>query len=311
MKKMTLMLISTVLILSSSVWASPLNRTHVPAEAKWLVHVDFDTFATSEIWRLVSQEISEKNQKKIDAITNLFGIDPTKDIFGATLYGMDSKEENAVVMIYGRFDKEKLLSLLALNEAYAESEYNGQKLYHWLDEKDNKEKVGIFATDALIVISQSEQAVQAAVDLQAGKTSSLASQRNAPLARLVEAPENAFMVIAADGLAELHKNNHHAAILQNSKMLATVVGEDNGDMYLHVDLTAETNEAAMQIEQVLGGIKAFIALKHAEQPDITSLLLATTLERSENQLFLSVRYPSAKLFEIIKNKKSCLVEEIE
>ena len=309
MKKMTLMLISAVLIFSSSVWGSPLNRAHVPAEAKWLLHVDFDAFGDSEMWGLISQEISEKDQKKIDAVANLFGTDPTKDIYGATIYGEDSQEENAVVMIYGRFDKAKLLSLLVLNEAYDESEYNGQKLYHWLDEKDNKHKVGTFAKDDLVVISQSEETVWTTVDLLAGESNSLADQEDAPLAKLVEAPENSFVVMAADGLAELNKNKDHIEILQNSQMMAAIVGEDNGDMYLHVDLTAETNEAAMQIEQVLGGIKAFIALKNTNEPDIMSLLQATTLERNENQLVLSVRYPSAKLFEIIKDKKDYLAEE--
>ena len=153
MKKMTVMLLISVLILSSSGWAAPLNRTHVPAGAKWLVHADFDAFDGTEMWRLISQTISEKDQKKIDAIATLFGSDPTRDIYGATLYGTDAKEENAVVMIYGRFDKEKLLGLLVLNETYDESEYNGQKLYHWVDEKDNKQKVGMFATDRLIVRS--------------------------------------------------------------------------------------------------------------------------------------------------------------
>jgi hypothetical protein len=303
MKQTTFFLLSAVLIVSSSGWAAPLNRSHVPAEAKWLLHLDFDAFGDSELWRLVSQEISEKEQKKIDAITALLDSDPTKDIHGATLYGTDSQEENAVVMLYGRFNKEKLLSLLVLNEAYAEDEYNGRKLYHWVDEKDNKQKVGMFATDSLIVISQSEQSVQASVDLLAGQVNSLAGQADAPLGTLVETPENAFMVIAADGLAELNKDKQHAAILQNSKMMAVVVGENNGDLYLKVNLTAETDEAAMQIEQVLVGIKSFIALKYVNEPEIMSLFQATTLQRNENKLSMTVQYSSAKLFEMIKAKR--------
>jgi len=309
MKKMFLLPLSAILMLSSLAWAAPLNQTHVPAEAKWLIHVDVDAIVGTEMWRLVTQDISEKVRKKIDAITNLLGSDPTRDIYGATLYGIDSNEENAVVMIYGRFNKEKLLSLLVLNEAYAESDYNGQKLYHWLDEKDNKNKVGMFAADDLIVISQSEQAVAALVDLRAGQGSSLASQEDAALSTLVEAPEDALMVMAADGLAELQNDDDHIAILKNSKMMAAVVSENDGNMNLYVDLTAETIDAAIQIEQVLGGIKAFIALKHAKQPEIISLLQAVTLERNENQLLLTVQYPSEKLFEIINNRRNSSIEQ--
>ena len=308
---MTLMFLSAVLVISSQGWTAPLNRTHVPVEANWVLHVDLDAFGGSEMWRLVSQEISDENQRKIDAITNLLGTDPTKDIYGATLYGMDAKEENAVVMIYGQFDKEKLLSLLALNEAYAESNYNGQKLYHWLDEKDHKQKVGTFATDSLIVISQSELAVQATVDLLAGQGNSLASQEGAPLSTLVEAPEDAFLVMAVDRLADLSEGKHDAAILEKSKMMAVVVAENDGDMYLYVDLTAETIEAALQIEQVLGGIRAFIELTNTKRPEVASLVQAVTLERNENQLLLTIRYPSVELFEMIKNRNDSSVEVSE
>ncbi|MHC4689459.1 MAG: hypothetical protein ACYS5F_07430 [Planctomycetota bacterium] len=145
MKNITLMMLCAVFMLSGSSLAAPLNHMHIPAEAKWLIHADFEAFKNTQMWQLMSQNISAEDQEKIDAITYIFGSDPTKDIYGITLYGENSEEENAVVMIYGRFDKEKLLGLLAQNEAYVESEYNGRKLYHWFDDDDNKMKVGMFA----------------------------------------------------------------------------------------------------------------------------------------------------------------------
>ncbi|MHC4151116.1 MAG: hypothetical protein ACYSSP_03355 [Planctomycetota bacterium] len=170
MKNITLMMLCAVFMLSGSSLAAPLNHMHIPAEAKWLIHADFEAFKNTQMWQLMSQNISAEDQEKIDAITYIFGSDPTKDIYGITLYGenseeenavvMNSEEENAVVMIYGRFDKEKLLGLLAQNEAYVESEYNGRKLYHWFDDDDNKMKVGMFAADDLIVTSQSQHAAR-------------------------------------------------------------------------------------------------------------------------------------------------------
>ena len=304
MKKMILLLLCTFLALSNLAWSAPLNQSQVPADAKWLIHLDIDAFTRTQMWQLINQEIDENLQKKINAITNLLGSDPTRDIYGATLYGIDANEENAVFMIYGRFDREKLISLLVLNEAYAESDYQGQKLYHWLDEKDNKHKVGIFAADDLIVISQSEKAVTAQVDLLSGQTKALADQDDAPLAKMVDAPEKAFLLLAADGLAELSRDIHHVAVLKNSKMMAALVSEDDANMNLSVDLTAQSTEAAIQIENVLNGIKSFVELKHAEQPEILALLQAVTLVQNENQLFLNAQFPSEKLFEIIKNHKN-------
>jgi hypothetical protein len=307
--KKTLLIVA--LMLSSSALAAPLNRTHVPAEAKWLLHVNLEAFANTEMARLIGDQISEKDLKKIDAFASLFGFDLTKDIHGVTIYGSDAAEENATVLLYGQFDKQILLSLLILNEAYGETQYKDSKLYHWLDGKDNKKKIGMFAADNLIVISQSELSVQATADLLAGEITSLDSQNDAPLAALLESSENALVVIAADQLAELNKGKEHTAILQNSKMMAAVVIENNGDMYLSVNLTTKTDEAAMQIEQVLNGIKAFVALKHADQPETISLLNAATLIRDENKLLLNVKYSSLKLLEIIKTKKKAIANIAE
>jgi len=304
MKKMTLMLLSAVLTLSSSGWAAPINRTHVPADAKWLLHVDFEVFARTEMWRLINQEISEKDWITFDEIESIFGIDITKDIYGATLYGTDSKEENAVVAIYGLFDKERLLTMLAYNQFYRESEYNGRMLFHWMGEKDNKQFVGMFATDGMIVISQSEQAVQNTADVLAGQVNSLVSQEDAPLATLVDTPENTFLVLAADGLTKLLKDNKDVEILQKTKSMSVVICEKKGEIYLHVELTTNTIEAATQIEEMLTGIRAFVELKNAEQPEVILLLQAINLEQKEKRLFLAFQYSSAKLFEIAKYLKN-------
>ena len=302
MKKMIIMMIGVLLLLSGTICAGPLNPAQVSAEAKWVVHANFDEFASSEMWWMISQELSKKDWKKIDAITKLFGSDPTKDIYGITLFGKDAKEENATVLINGKYEKEKLLSLLSMNDEYAESQYKGKTLYHWLDENDNKKKVGMFASEELIVISQSEDSVEAAADLLASEKDSLASAEDSALAKLVDTRQDAIVVMAAEGLSELSKNRKNNTILRNSNMMAVVAGEENGDLYLHVDLTAETAEAAIQIEQILGGIGSFIELKHSDEPEVLALLDSVILERTGKQLFLTVKYPSAKLFEMVKDR---------
>ena len=206
MKKTVFTLLLAVVVFSASLSAAPLNQTQVPSQAKWLMHVDFQAFANSQMGQMVIQSITPRDQKKIDAFTNLLGSDISKDFYGLTVYGPDAKEENAVAMFNGKFDRKKLISILILNKKYSEVQYSGRKLHHWLDEKDGKNKVGVFAADDLIVISQSEPAVQAALDMLDGNSDSLASENNAPLASLVQAPEGAMLIVAADGLAELNKD---------------------------------------------------------------------------------------------------------
>ena len=301
--KKSLMFLCIVLMFSGISFAAPVNQANVPIGAKWVMHVDLDSFGSSEMWSLISQEISPEDHKKLDALTNLIGSDPTKDIYGITLYGSDATEENAVVLINGKFNKEKLISLLVLNDSYSGTEYNGLKLHSWLDEKDNKTKVGAFVKDDLIVISQNKDQVKAFVDLKAGKGISLATQKDAPLATLSKAPKDAIIVMAANDISELNRDKQHDVVLRNSKFMAVVAGEDNGDMYMSIELIAESNESATQIEKMLAGIKAIAEMQTSNNPELLAVINSINFTRNESQLVLSVQYPSVKLYNMMKKMR--------
>ena len=88
--------------------------------------------------------------------------------------------------------------------------------------------------------------------------------------------------------------------MQNSKTITVIAGEKQGNMFLTASLTTDSPEAAIQIEQSLIGMQAFATMKNAENPKIVALLQAITLQRNENQLSLTVKYPSAKLLDVLK-----------
>ncbi len=285
-------------------FAAALNPSHVPAEAKWVVHSDFDSFRRSELWSLIEVEIREDHQQKLDEIEEVFGSDLMQDVYGVTLFGKDSGEENAVILIYGRYDQEKLVSLLEMNDAYESKEYARKKLHFWVDEDDHKDKVGAFAGERLIVMSQREEPVRAMLDLLSGKEQTLAQVNEGPLAGLAQAPAGAFMVMAAEDLAQLSKKDKNAAIFHKSNMMAVVAGENENDVYMYADLTAENELAAQQIEQVLYGIQAFAALKNTRNPEMVSFINSIKLERNANQLYLTLRSPAMTVFKILEAKTS-------
>ena len=295
-------LITLLLAVSTMSLATPINRLYIPSNSKWLFHVDFDAFRDSKMGSLIEQEITAAHQKKIEGLATLLGTDLTQDLYGFTLCGPNADDTKAAALIYAKYDKEKLLALLGMNEKYAESSYQEQTIYHWFDEKQSRDQVGAFATEELIVISQSKDTVTAMLDLIKEPSKSIANAQNNALTGLSEAPEGAIMIAAADGLSELTEDKDHAAILKNSKLMAVIIGENNGNMKLNIDLIAENAEAATKIEQVVRGMQAFMTLSNTQQPEINSLIQATTLQRNDNQLALTFQYPSAKLFEMIKAK---------
>ena len=239
-------LISLLLAVSATSVAAPINQQHIPADAKWLFHADFEALRNSEMGTLIGQEIEKGHQKKIEGMTALLGTVLTKDLYGITLYGPDADEINAVALIHAKYNKEKLLALLGMSEKYSESSHQDQTIYHWFDEKHQRDQVGAFATEELIVISQSKAAVTKMLDTLKDPSGSIANVEGNVLAGLSETTGEPMMIAAADELSKLNENNNHAAILKNSKMMAVIICEKNGDMNLKVDGIAESDEAAIK-----------------------------------------------------------------
>lgn len=297
MKNVALLIMAAAL--SAALCAAPLQKEHVPADTKWVFHIDFEAFGASQFGQQVVGELRTQLQPKIDSAKHFLGSDPTRDIHSLTVFGPDADETNAVAMIRGQFDQNKLLALLALNPAYSESIYKEKMLYHWQDEKRNVNQVGAFAADNLIVISQSIDAVQGALDAIAGEKLSLNDQTDAPLWSLTEGTQGAFLVAAADELQTLTQGQDHAAVLRNSRMMTLVADEADGNLRLSIHLEANNVEAAVKVEQVVRGMMAFAALQAQYIPELEPLLQAGNLTRTDALLAFQCHYPSDKLFALI------------
>lgn len=308
MKKIHLLPLAVIAFITAVGFAGSLNTAQVPSSSKWVFHVDFDALRAGTFGQLALAEIQTEHQEKLDAARQLFGTDLTKDMNSVTLHGPDKDQTHAAAVFQGKFDQDKLLSLLILNDAYSKSDYDGYTLHHWIDDKQKKDQVGVFAREDTIVIAQSAETVAVALDAINGKTDTLASQPDSSLAQLCQKQENAILTAAATDLSELTKNDQHAAVLKNSKLLAVLVSEDSGNMKLKTRLEADTVESATQIETVLRGMIAFGALSAAENPDAAKLIQAITLTRIDETLELSAQYPSVDLFDLIKNHKNIDVD---
>lgn len=302
MKKTRYFLFLAFMLTSHSLFAGSLQQDHVSGDTQWLLHVDFDALRASEFGGLMQDEIQTKHQEKIDALAQLLGSDITTDLFGVTMYGTGAGEENAAVLVYGAYDKDTVQALLVLNKAYSKSEYNGWTIHHWTDEKRQKEQYGAFAADDIIVLAQTENMVINTLNVLADKQSSLAEKSDSTLGILCDERKDTIVLIAGEGLASLAEGNEQAAILKNSKLIAALVAETSGNLKLDIHLEAQDEQTAMQIEQMARGMLAFIMLQAQQNPKANELLQTIALTRDKAVLDCTFTYPSADLFEIIKNE---------
>lgn len=306
--KKTIFVCLAILTVSGLAPAGALQEGHVRGDAKWLFHVNFDAFRSSEFGKLVQSDMEAKYADKITALANLLGSDLTRDLRGVTLYGARAGEENASALFYGNYNKDKLLTLLVLNSAYSKSDHNGMTIHHWVEEKKQKEQYGAFAADDLIVIAQTQEAVIATLDVLSGKTASIAQRNDSTLNALFRQQSGAIVLAAAEGLSELAEGHEQAAVLKNSRLFVALAAEDKANLKLDVHLEAQDEESAIQIEQVVRGMLAFASLQSKEHPQIGKLLQSIVLTRDTHTLEGHFSYPSAALYELIQAHANIAIE---
>lgn len=298
MRQAVLVLVMTLTAVYS--FAAPLNHKQVPASAAWIAHVDLETFRSSQFGRLTMEEIKLKFGDKVAALSTLLGTNVLTDIQSLTLYGSDAKETNAASLIRGRFDKEKMLAFLKLNPAYAEITYDDKTMYKWVDDSRKKDQYGAFAAEDLVVIAQSQSTLQRALDVLAGKQPVLADQPQLPLFSMSQAPQGAFVIVAAKGLSEL-AGSEQAAILKNSNLLVFITSERAGVLKAHLQLESESEESATQIEQVVRGMLAFASLQTNNPPMLQKIIQTGIIARNGRKLEFDFSAPSADIFELLKS----------
>ncbi len=297
---MRLFKIILILLVSASAWAGPLESSDVSSSARWVIHVDAQAFWASQMGSQIKQVVDSNTVRaKIDAMKQLFGSDVTADIHSVTLYGADGDDKHAVALVKGKMDRKKLVSMAVLTPRYEKLETGDFVVHQWGGDKaEHKTQYMGFTSDQTLVMSQTRSTVETALKVLAGKADS--ARKTERFKALNRAPDNAFVVVCAEELADLTKGQAHAAMLQRSSMLAFMVGEKNGFFNTTLQLETESPESAGQIEAMGRGILAMGQFQETKVPQAKFLVQACSLKSEDKTVEFSFRYPVEKLMAILK-----------
>jgi hypothetical protein len=274
MKKLLIVLVTSILVVESPVLAGPLVIEQVSGSATWVVHANQEQFKKTQTGQLIRKEMVNLGiEDNLSNFVMVFSFHPLDDVRDVTIYGTGKDSEKAVVLIDGFFDKERILSLLRMNPRYQEIKYGDIVLHQWIDEnqKDpNKLMYGCFYKDDLIVMSAGLDAVKQQVDVLKGKAK---SATNEVFNHAALAANGAFFQAVGKRVGELigEQEDPQAAALKQTDQLGIAVGENEGDFYIDLGLIAKSEEAAQAITQILEGIFAFVSLPNQETPMLAEL----------------------------------------
>jgi len=107
MKKLLMVIVTSVLVLEVPVLAGPLDLEQVSGTASWVVHANQQQFRKTKTGQLVRTEMVNLGlEEHLTNFATIFSFHPIDDVRDVTLYGEGKDRKNAVVLIDGFFDKE-------------------------------------------------------------------------------------------------------------------------------------------------------------------------------------------------------------
>lgn len=248
---------------SPSISGESLQTKLIPAEAKWLIHIDVEKFAQTELKQIL-EKISENNMgREIMGIEKILGINFFNDISAVTMIGMNNDNDEPVVAISGKLDKTHLLGLLKEEESPDEINYGNFLIYNWDDDT-----CGVFAGDNLLIISENRSGIEKVLDTFSGKGKNFSGTSLQRQFRSLS--PDTFLIAAAENISELldeDDDDFGALILQKTESAFFSANEKNGIVRMELSLQTDSPETATNMESMVTGLKAFLFMNDKIDPE--------------------------------------------
>lgn len=284
--------------------AGPLQRSQVAADATWFVHLDFDRLKQTEVGRYFLGEL-EKPQAGISftALRTLIDFDARKKLTAGTLYSRGATPEDAVLLLRGDFEVERLGNVAQAGQDHRRNEHRSYTVHNWLDSMNPARgarptrSYGAMHTNGTIVLGQRFGRVTEAIDVLDGLQSSLA-KTNA--FKPAGAGGGSSFLVGVARLADLSQLAPQAAMLKALKMLTFSATETDNNLALELVLEAENEEAAKNILIFNQGLLALASMQGKQSP-WTRMLQGISARQTNSTVRASLNVSAAELVQMMKD----------
>jgi hypothetical protein len=270
-KKATLLvaaLAGTALFLALPAWPGTVPTSIVPEGARWIAHLDVEKFVATKLYEYLDKDA--RFDIKSGNIARWLNINVRDDVTGLTIFGLGPGEKQAVFALAGKFDKARLLTLIALDENHQEIPYGGFTLYSTGDE------YGAFANDGLIVFSESRDAIEKVLDTAGGKAKNFSSSKLN--AALKDVSSGTFLSGVVEDLAGLSKEVKQSKFVEKAGLMFFMAQEKQDNLHVRVQVTADSPESAKNMVDIAQGLIALARLGEGEGPSAVPAFLVDGLQ---------------------------------
>lgn len=282
--------------------AAPLQRADVAAEPTWVLHLDCDALRPTPIGQYLLSEMEKPEaEANLAGLQSMFNFDPRKQLHGLTLYSTGKTPEEGVLLVYGDFDADRLLTLAKQAADYQSTTHKQHAIHNWVDEKKkarNGVKPRVYAAiqgSHILIFSQQEARVAQALDVLDRAAPSLASSGVFPQ---LGNGGSSFLQAAARKL-DLPESTPNAALLRLAKSARLEIGEAQGQLRATLNLEAEDEAVAKQMALVGQGLIALMKLQK-DNPGSVKLATGLSLKQDGAEVVASLAAPINDAVEVMK-----------
>lgn len=286
-----------LLALGAGAYADGLNREHISADAKWLLHLDCDNLRQTQVGGFLLNHLVAPKAEEIGNGLKFNVSNVLQRISSVTAYGVDfTKGPDAAGVLLINSDAETETALEGLLVAQILTKTNGpvkklanddQPLYCFGNEVFIAPQKG-----GPIVISKSRAQVEAAQELLAGKAPSLGA--NNKFSQWSVTPNSFFFLGVADALNVPNQLPAQAKVLQMADGGRIALGEMDEQVFLDLALHGKNTEVTRQIQQVIEGMIALVSLSQPDNPDLTELTKTIKVSSKDGLITIRMEYPASK-----------------
>ncbi len=293
---------AAVLLAIALFWAVPVFSGAIPSSvvpngARWIVHLDVEKFVGTSLYGYLekSGSFEIKNAK----LNGLLKMDFPKDVTGVTVFGLgDDAKGQTVIAVAGKFDRPGIMGLIAQDQNHKEIPYGDNKIY---SAGDNE--FGAFVTDNLVVLADSQAAIEKALDTAASKGRNFTGSTLS--ASIKEIPAGAFLGGVLPDVPKWGKELGQSKMLENASGLFFLAQEKNENILLRVQLTADTAENAKNMADIVQGLVALGRMSGSQDTkmaQVLPLLDGLQVRQDGKVLKLEFERPSKEIADLLSRQ---------
>lgn len=283
--------------------AGPLQRADIPAEPAWVIHLDCDAIRVSSIGQFISRELEKPEaERKLEAFRAMFNFDPRTDVHGVSVYGLDSKPDDGLLVVYADFDAQRLDSLVKGAKEYQSSTHRSHTIHSWIDESrkshDGPVKRRMYGAVAgkRVLFAQQQERLVAALDVVDGFSANMSSTKALP--SLGTAGNGRFLQAACRKL-QVPDGNPNAALARLTQEMRLDVAEVGGMLTATMNLIAKDEEVAVHMNSIAQGLLSLMKMQ-TDKPERLKLAQNLALKQEGAALNGTLSMPMSDFIDLLK-----------